>query len=448
MADLLARHLAAMQQDDAARREALAHAAFDVFGTTIVPGSGSRAGDLVTYADAVRAHLAHLSGAPDDYARVVHRAYHAVVERDAYARELDYWKQRPTLPFIYLAASIHDWARRNQPGLMVTAGVPSAGEHNPYLTSVRLSPAVAAEARRAAGLDRSGPPVLARHIVAPGAASMVSVGGLHFAAVGAPGLRVTATGSAALAPPATTGGWRLVWQDEFNGTLDPDWVFDIGRGTNGWGNNELQYYTRRPENVRVENGVLVIEARQETYEGAAYTSARLKTEGRRAFGYGRFEARIQVPRGQGLWPAFWALGADRGAVGWPTCGEIDVMEHIGREPAAVHGTVHGPGYSGAKGVGGAFTLPKGTFSDGFHVFAADWEPGRLTFSVDGQDYKTITPAEVSGRWVFDHPFFLLLNLAVGGNWPGPPDDKTLFPARMLVDYVRVYERATPTPSRK
>jgi beta-glucanase (GH16 family) len=232
-----------------------------------------------------------------------------------------------------------------------------------------------------------------------------------------------------------------VWQDEFDGALNQDWVFDIGRGTNGWGNNELQFYTRRPENVRIENGILLIEARKETYESAEYTSARLKTEGRRAFRYGRVEARIQVPRGLGLWPAFWALGEDRAAVGWPACGEIDVMENIGREPGTVHATVHGPGYSGGKGVGGLFSVPEVALADAFHVFAVEWEPARLSFSVDGTTYKTITPADVPGRWVFDHPHFLLLNLAVGGNWPGPPDGTTTFPARMRVDYVRVYERA-------
>ena len=162
------------------------------------------------------------------------------------------------------------------------------------------------------------------------------------------------------APSPQRPGWRLAWHDEFETAIGPDWVFDIGTGSNGWGNNELEFYTSRPENVRVENGVLVIEARKEAYSSRGYTSARLKTEGRITFKYGRIEARIQVPRGQGVWPAFWALGEDQKAVGWPRCGEIDVMENIGKEPTRVHATVHGPGYSGGKGVGGFFELPIGS----------------------------------------------------------------------------------------
>jgi beta-glucanase (GH16 family) len=234
--------------------------------------------------------------------------------------------------------------------------------------------------------------------------------------------------------------WRLVWHDEFDKAIGPDWTFDVGTGGNGWGNNELEYYTARPENARVENGVLVIEARKESYQSREYTSARLKTEGRRTFKYGRIEARIQVPRGQGMWPAFWALGEDQKAAGWPRCGEIDVMENIGREPSRVHATVHGPGYSGGQGVGGPFDLPSGAFADGFHVFAVEWDASGLRFSVDDTVYKSITPTDVPATWVYDHPFFLLLNLAVGGNWPGPPDTETVFPARMKVDYVRAYER--------
>ena len=248
----------------------------------------------------------------------------------------------------------------------------------------------------------------------------------------------------AVGPPASSGerpGWRLVWHDEFDTTIGPDWSFDIGTGASGWGNNERQFYTARPENARVENGALVIEARKEQYSSSEYTSARLKTEGRATFRFGRLEARIRIPRGQGLWPAFWALGEDLRTVGWPRCGEIDVMENIGREPARVHATVHGPGYSGGRGVGGFFDLSVGTFADGFHLFAVEWDPSGLRFSVDGTVYRSITPGDVNGAWVFDHPFFLLLNLAVGGNWPGDPDAGTVFPARMTVDYVRVYDRS-------
>jgi beta-glucanase (GH16 family) len=236
-------------------------------------------------------------------------------------------------------------------------------------------------------------------------------------------------------------GWRLVWHDEFDTAIGPDWVFDVGTGGNGWGNNELEFYTARSENARVENGVLIIEARKEPYQSREYTSARLKTEGRRTFKYGRIEARIQIPRGQGIWPAFWALGEDQKAVGWPRCGEIDVMENIGREPSIVHATIHGPGYSGGQGVGGPFDLPSGGFADSFHVFAVEWDASGLRFSMDDTVYKSITPKDVPGTWVYDHPFFLLLNLAVGGNWPGNPNADTVFPAQMKVDYVRAYERS-------
>ncbi len=254
------------------------------------------------------------------------------------------------------------------------------------------------------------------------------------------GGRTVFAAAGAAQSPAERPGWRLVWHDEFETAIGPDWSFDIGTGSSGWGNKEREFYTSRPENVRVENGVLVIEARKEAYESSEYTSARLKTQGKASFKYGRAEARIKVPAGQGLWPAFWLLGEDIRDVGWPRCGEIDVMENIGREPSRVHATVHGPGYSGGKGVGGPFELPSGAFADAFHVFAVEWDEAGLRFSVDDKVYKSITRADVSGVWVFDHPFFLLLNLAVGGTWPGYPDATTRFPARMLVDYVRVYQR--------
>jgi beta-glucanase (GH16 family) len=157
-----------------------------------------------------------------------------------------------------------------------------------------------------------------------------------------------------------------------------------------------------------------------------------------------------VPSGQGIWPAFWMLGNDIGAVSWPACGEIDIMENIGREPTTVHGTVHGPGYSGAAGIGAAYGLPDGApFADDFHVFAIEWEPQAIRWYVDGALYHTLTPAALpaGARWAFDHPFFMLLNVAVGGNWPGNPDATTVFPQRMLVDYVRVY-RAVAAPAKR
>jgi beta-glucanase (GH16 family) len=254
-------------------------------------------------------------------------------------------------------------------------------------------------------------------------------------------------------PPPDQGQWTLVWNDEFdgaNGSL-PDaskWKFDIGVGEDGWGNNELETYTNRPENAYLQDGMLVIKAIKETYTNPAdgrrcdYTSARMTTAGLFQQVYGRFEARIRIPYGQGLWPAFWMLGNDFGQVPWPNCGEIDIMENIGSEPATIHGTVHGPGYSDS-GLTGSYILPGGQrFADDFHVFAAEWEQSEIRFYVDSILYHTVTPADLpAGKaWVFDHPFFLLLNVAVGGEWPGNPDASTFFPQTMTVDYVRVYQR--------
>ena len=248
--------------------------------------------------------------------------------------------------------------------------------------------------------------------------------------------------------------WTLTWSDEFDGPAGAPvdgtkWVAETGG--HGWGNQERQYYTALSENVSLDgSGHLVITARAEPqnssyacwYGSCGYTSARLKTQGRFTQTYGRFEARIRVPRGLGLWPAFWMLGADIDQVGWPRSGEIDVMENIGREPAIVHGTMHGPGYSGASSIGGAYTLASGSFADDYHVFAVEWMPGEIRWFVDNTEYRRSTPASLpaGAAWVFDHPFFMLLNVAVGGAWPGDPDAATQFPQQMLVDYVRVYSR--------
>jgi beta-glucanase (GH16 family) len=243
-----------------------------------------------------------------------------------------------------------------------------------------------------------------------------------------------------------------IWRDEFDGPAGASfdrakWVADTGG--HGFGNQERQFYTTRAENVALDgDGHLVITARAElpssTYEcwygRCGYTSTRLKTKGLFVQAYGRFEARIRVPRGQGLWPAFWMLGTDIDSVGWPQCGEIDIMEHIGREPTIAHGTLHGPGYSGAGGIGRADTLALGRYADDFHVFAVSWRPSEIRWFVDGRQYHRMTPADLpqGARWVFDHPFFLLLNVAVGGGWPGDPDASTTFPQQMVVDYVRAY----------
>jgi beta-glucanase (GH16 family) len=248
--------------------------------------------------------------------------------------------------------------------------------------------------------------------------------------------------------------WSMVWSDEFDGpdgsAVDQSkWTAEVGGS--GWHNNELQYYTQRIENAYQSGGSLVIKAIKEKYTGSdkvtfKYTSARLITKNKFTATYGRFEARIKIPYGQGIWPAFWMLGKDIDSVSWPPCGEIDIMENIGKEPSVIHGTLHGPGYSGAKGLSSAYSLPGNPrFADSFHTFAVEWEPNVIRFYCDGILYKTITPADLpSGRkWVFNHPFFMLLNVAVGGHWPGNPDATTVFPQTMQVDYVRVYSRSTP-----
>ena len=236
---------------------------------------------------------------------------------------------------------------------------------------------------------------------------------------------------------------ELVFQDEFNEDGAPNsevWTYDIGNGPNedGWGNQELQYYTDRSENVTVRNGVLIITAREESFEGANYTSARLLTKDLFEQQYGRFEARIQLPWGQGLWPAFWMLGADIAINPWPGAGEIDIMENRGQEPTKIEGTVHGPGYSGGESVGKSFELTNDRFDTGFHVFGIEWGPESIRFYVDDVLYYEITPGDVPGEWVFNKPFFMLMNVAVGGSFVGSPNSDTVFPQRMLVDYVRVY----------
>ena len=234
---------------------------------------------------------------------------------------------------------------------------------------------------------------------------------------------------------------QLIWQDEFDGAAGqlPDasrWTYDIGTD---WGNRQLEYDTDRPENVSLDgNGHLAITARKESYEGASYTSARILTRGLYARAYGRFEARMQLPSGQGLWPAFWMLGANFSQVGWPDCGEIDIMEYRGQQPSVVHGSLHGPGYSAGEAVTRSYTLPGGRFDTEFHVFAVEWERGTIKWYVDDVLYQQVVSGDLPGAWVYDHPFFIILNLAVGGTFVGPPDESTEFPQTLLVDWVRVY----------
>ncbi len=235
---------------------------------------------------------------------------------------------------------------------------------------------------------------------------------------------------------------EVTFEDTFDGaagTLPDDarWVFETG-GT-GFGNEQLEFDTDRAQNASLDGeGHLAIVARREDFGGRTFTSARLSTKGTFSQAYGRFEARLQLPRGQGIWPAFWLLGDDVETTTWPACGEIDVMELRGQEPDTIVGSVHGPGYAGAGAIHASHTLDVGTFADGFHVFAVEWEPERIRFFVDDTLYQTITPSLLAGRtWVFDHPFRVIMNVAVGGNFVGDPDATTSFPQTMLVDHVRV-----------
>lgn len=247
--------------------------------------------------------------------------------------------------------------------------------------------------------------------------------------------------------------WVLVWSDEFNGAAGsaPDqtkWAFETGGG--GWGNHELEYYTDRLQNAYVDGrGSLIIKAFKETFNGPDgitrnYTSARLLTRDKFVQQYGRFEARIKLPVGKGIWPAFWMLGDNINSAGWPSCGEIDIMENNGSEPNINHGSLHGPEYSGGNALTASvrFTRNK-RLSDNFHLFAIEWEPNTIRFYTDGKLYQTRTAAELpdGGKWVFDHPFYILLNVAVGGNFVGDPDSSTGWPRTMAVDYVRVYRKA-------
>ncbi len=246
--------------------------------------------------------------------------------------------------------------------------------------------------------------------------------------------------------------YTLTWSDEFNDAAknSPNatkWMFELGAG--GWGNNEYQIYTKSTDNVSTDSkGNLVITAiKTPTTPYATYTSARIITKGLFMQTYGRFEARIKLPFGPGIWPAFWLLGAnkdsldaDNNEIGWPACGEIDIMELNGSKPNVINGTVHGPGYSGGASITKGFGLTNARYDTDFHVFAIEWGKDYIDYYVDNILYNRITPAKVTGKWVFnDHPFFILINLAVGGNYVTGPTDDTPFPQTMLVDYVRVYK---------
>ena len=236
--------------------------------------------------------------------------------------------------------------------------------------------------------------------------------------------------------------WKLVWQDEFNGAAGsiPDqakWGYDIGTG---WGNRQLEFDTDNPKNASMDGaGHLLITAHAESYKDRDYTSARIVTRDKFEATYGKYEARIKMPTGKGMWPAFWLLGANIDSVGWPQCGEIDIMEYRGQEPHIIHGTIHGPGYSGNRGIGRSMNIGDDRFDESFHVFSVEWLPQSIRWYLDGVQYHEIRPEDLPGDWVYDHPFYIILNLAVGGDYVGPPDSETSFPQSLYFDYVRVYE---------
>ncbi|WP_405866397.1 family 16 glycosylhydrolase [Streptomyces sp. NBC_01515] len=277
-----------------------------------------------------------------------------------------------------------------------------------------------------------------------------------FAALSAALVASAAIGPARAASTSDAQADAVTFSDTFDGAAgsavnSSKWTQETGDNVN---NHEREYYTSGTNNASLDGqGHLVITAKKENpanyqcwYGTCQYTSARMNTSGKFSAQYGHVEARMKIPRGQGMWPAFWMLGTDIGSVGWPNSGEIDVMENVGFEPSTIHGTIHGPGYSGANGIGAAYTLANGAaFADAYHTFAVDWAPNSIKWSVDGVVYQTRTPADVGGNtWAFNKPFFLILNLAVGGDWPGDPNSATAFPAQLLVDSVSVTTSDTAT----
>jgi beta-glucanase (GH16 family) len=228
--------------------------------------------------------------------------------------------------------------------------------------------------------------------------------------------------------------WNLIWSDEFDeaNIAADNWTYDIGGG--GWGNNELEYYTNRPENAKTENGNLIIIARKEPYQGKNYTSARLKTQNLRSFTYGRIEARIKVPLGKGIWPAFWTLGQTIPQAGWPKCGEIDIMEHINTE-RTIYGTMHWDN-NGYSRYGGSTACDAALY----RTYSIEWDANSIRWLLDGKKYwEGNINNKINSTDEFHSPHFIILNLAVGGNWPGNPDGTTPFPDTLSVDYVRVYQ---------
>jgi beta-glucanase (GH16 family) len=239
-----------------------------------------------------------------------------------------------------------------------------------------------------------------------------------------------------------TNEYTLVWQDEFDGTAIDTTSWSFATGGNGWGNNELEYYTGRPENASVANGNLVITAKKEQYNGKEYTSARMITKDKKSFLYGRMDIRAKLPIGQGIWPALWMLGENIDEVGWPACGEIDIMEMLGHATDTLYGTLHwGPSPSAHRSKGNHYVLETGSFSDDFHVYSLLWEKDSMQILVDDRPFFSISRQEfAANEYPFDKPHYFLFNVAVGGDWPGPPDQSTAFPQQMLIDYVKVFQK--------
>jgi beta-glucanase (GH16 family) len=237
--------------------------------------------------------------------------------------------------------------------------------------------------------------------------------------------------------------YELVWSDEFEGDKgtainNAKWVYDLGTGQGGWGNNEQQSYTNKPENVALDGtGNLAITAIKDG--SGKFTSARIKTDGIFSQQYGRIEARIKTPTGSGIWPAFWMLGSNISSVSWPQCGEIDIMEQNGKFSNITYGTIHGPGYFGGNGNSTSYAMQNNRFDSDFNLYAVEWGENYIEFFVNNYLYKRVTSSDVSGEWVFNQPFLIILNVAVGGNFVGPTNPYTPFPGIMLVDYVKVYK---------
>ncbi len=237
-------------------------------------------------------------------------------------------------------------------------------------------------------------------------------------------------------------GYTIAWSDEFSGNAvnTNNWTFETGNNS-GWGNGELEYYTSSTNNAFVSQGNLIIEARKESAGGFNYSSARMITKGNQSFQYGRIDIRAKLPIGQGLWPALWLLGANIDQVGWPTCGEIDMMELLGHQPNKIYGTLHwGSSVATHESKGGNYTLASGSFDQQFHVYSLQWDKDSLGILIDDQKYFSFPSSNIPLGNPFNNKFFLLFNIAVGGAWPGAPDGTTQFPQRMVVDYVRVYQK--------